>query len=184
MLIYILSLVFYVYAFFNGFGDENKKGKFITWGCAIVSIINLYRIYSNHISYSLIFNFILSLIHLAALFFSVLFLFASKSKNDNTSDYSKRESKFKETIIDDGRYSNPEVKEYGAEQCQNTSTTNTEFPIDYRNMRVDGHMFDAQGTYSDFKITIHNNGGIYEYYVKGGKIVAYRTDGMMNPKSY
>lgn len=194
MMFYLLSIVFYIYGFLNGLGEESKKGKIITWAYVIVSAINLWMIYTNHISYSILINFLLSVVHIAALLLGLLFALTSKKKNnekDGRSDIN-HESKFNANIVDDGRYSNPvENNPVYKQDVDNNNAFDYEqglisdnTPINYNNLRIDGHMFDVHGTYSNYKITIYNNGTACEFYVQNGQIVAYRTDGMKNPKSY
>lgn len=198
MLVYLLSFVIYVWAFFSGFGEKGVKSKILTVSAMIVASYNIYAIFTKSISNNLFVNILLCIIPLAVFLIGLLFIDDkddSKEKNHSYKSSKKTaqyESVNKTNIVDNEltnkQQSSKQETDFSEDSDDNNIThtpLNEDEKINYKDSRIDGYgSCDVEETDEYIKITMKADGKEYDFYVENGNIVAYRTNNSGKVESY
>ena len=180
----IISIVLYFATLFLGITEENAKGKIIAVGTAALALVNFYIICSSGISNHFLVNIIFGALHFCALLIALLMLIPGKPKSEKTKP--QESSHYNVTIEDNGKnqYSDIPKAEANDRSGEGDDDADLEY-VHFNNVHLsEGMICDVHGEKTDFKIMMRSGGKIYEFYVQDGQTVAYRTEEMIEPKSY
>lgn len=176
MAIYILSIIFYVATLFMGIAKQTKKARYLSVVVFVVTVINLYLVFSSYIQFSFFVNLLLSIPHVVVLIVAGLFIIApikperqEKSQNIPLKKESNAVDQPLEIPIpqpfEKKKESEPEILEKEEDTEENEYFTYKNIPLEIGNC-------DISGDIEHFTVTINNkNGESSTFCVHNGQII-------------
>ena len=180
MLIYLLSIAFYIFVLIKGVGEKGLISKLLIASAIALSGYNLYRIFAGEISDTFIINLLLAIIPGVVFLVGIVLLFNDNSENNKNTKPQNNTSYFNVNITD-----NEITQSATHPQSVQLPTNEPKNNIQYCNAKIDGYgMCDVTETQDYTKITMKADGKIYDFYVQGPNIVAYSTDKTTKIQNY
>lgn len=178
----IISFALYFVAMMLGLGEKSIKGTIIRIGTLILTLVNLYRIFTHGISDIPIINGLFGAIYFVILLFALLMLIPFKKTDKPPRDTPQNNV----TIEDNGNnIYTPHLSTDDQHSEIPTEGNNEGERLRYSNVHLNnGVICNISGLKDDFKISITLNGKLYEFYVRDGQTIAYRTEQMIQPQNY
>lgn len=181
MVIYILSIIFYVATLFMGIAKQTKKARYLSVIVFVVTLINLYLVFSSYIQSSFLVNLLLSIPHIAVLIVAGLFIIVpiKPEHHEKPPDIPlKQESNVIDQPLDvpvpqpfeKKKESEPEIqeKEEDIEESED---------VNYKNIPLAIGNCDISGDIENFTVTINNkNGEPSTFCVHNGQIIGFLSN--------
>lgn len=185
MVIYILSIVFFIFVLLKGIGETGFIPRLLITLAIILAGYNLYMIFTGELSDIFFINLLLSIIPGIALIVSTAFLFDTNSFDTNSNNNNKNTTPhFNVNIVDNETTNTLNTPQYASTQSADNFTPQQN-KIFYKNARIDGYgTCDVTETDEYIKITMKSDGKEYNFYMQGPNIVGYSTDKISKPQNY